>query len=322
MDETDMRLLDEMQASFPLERRPWDALGEMVGVPGWEVLERVRALKSEGIIRQISPIFDTRALGYRSSLVAAAVEPRRLEEAASVVNEYPGVSHNYEREHRFNLWFTIAVPPGRSLEEEVARLVSEAGIREYRLLPTIRMFKIGVQLRMGSGSIRKARQHERKQSPPLSDRDKMFVKVLQDDIPLSEEPFGAAAARLGVSQEEVLSWLRLAQESGWMRRFAAVLRHRKAGFVANGMVCWRVPDDRIEQAGVAAATFPEVSHCYQRPTYPDWPYNLFTMVHGKSRAECEQVAKRISTAIDVKDYTILYSVREFKKERIRYFECE
>jgi len=322
LDEIDRQLLDEMQASFPLERRPWDTLGEIVGIPGREVLARVRALKSMGIIRQISPIFDTRALGYRSSLVAAAVEPGRLEDAASVVNEHPGVSHNYEREHRFNLWFTIAVPPGRSLEEEVARLAGEAGIREYRLLPTIRMFKIGVQLKMSSGSVRKARGRKRKQSPPLTDRDKMFVRVLQDDIPLIEEPFGDAAVRLGVGQEEVLSWLRLAQENGWMRRFAAVLRHRKAGFVANGMVCWRVPEDRIEQIGAAAAAFPEVSHCYQRPTYPDWPYNLFTMIHGKSKAECEEIARRISAATGARDYTILYSVREFKKERIRYFECE
>jgi len=322
LDRVDKMLLDRLQEEFPLERKPWDTLGADLGISGGEVLERVRTLKSRGIIRQISPIFDTRALGYESSLVAAAVDSERIEEAASVINEHPGVSHNYERNHRFNLWFTVAVPPGVSLEEEVAALAKKAGIEKYRLLPTIRLFKIGVRLKIGGGG-RRPSEHSapraKRKAPPLSPRDREFVRVLQEDIPLVEEPFADAAERLGVAQEEVFSWLKLARENGWMRRFAAVFRHRKVGFVANGMVCWRVPEGWIEEAGRKAAEFPEVSHCYQRPTYPDWPYNLFTMVHGRSREECEAVAERISSAIGVEDYTILYSTREFKKERVRYF---
>ncbi len=319
LDETDRKILDEMQVAFPMERRPWEVLGKRLGMPSGEVLERVRRLKEEGIIRQTSPIFDTRALGYSSGLVAASVPSERIEEIAAVLNEHPGVSHNYERDHRFNLWFTIAVPPGESLEEEVARLTERAGIREYRILPAIRVFKIGVRLKIGDSGRTPETSPRRKSSPPLSERDRKFVRVLQDDLPWMEEPFAPAAERLGATQEEVLAWLDLARENGWMRRFAAVLHHRKAGFTANGMVCWRVPEEHIEEAGRKAAAFPEVSHCYQRPTCPDWPYNLFTMIHGRSKVECEETARCISEAIGVKDYVILYSTREFKKERVKYF---
>jgi len=149
LDEIDKQLLNQMQFDFPLSRSPWEALGEGVGLNGAPVLARVIALKESGIIRQVSAIFDTKALGYTSTLVAARVPDARLEEAAAVVSTHTGVSHNYKREAEFNLWFTLAVPPGESLDEHLKRLADEARFEDFLALPTIRTFRIGVKLDVG-----------------------------------------------------------------------------------------------------------------------------------------------------------------------------
>ncbi len=332
LDDLDRRLLNRLQRAFPLTATPWEALGEALGVDGAEVLSRVRRLKEAGYIRQISAIFDTKALGYKSSLVAARVAPERIEEAAAVLNRHPGVSHNYQREHPFQLWFTLAVPPGESLEAHVERLAREAGLEAVRLLPTLRLYKIGVTLEMEKDerTLHRERREEgvRRREvdpaalPPLTERDRAFVRVLQEDLPLEPRPFDVWAARLGVPVEEVFAWMEAMKAQGRMRRFAAILRHRRAGFRANGMIVWRVPEEIVDEVGLRAAAFPQVTHCYRRPTYPDWPYNLFTMVHARSREACEAIAREMSRELGIDEYAILYSTREFKKTRVRYFTEE
>ena len=145
------------------------------------------------------------------------------------------------------------------------------------------------------------------------------MRALQGDIDIVPQPFTIAAQRLGVSQEEVFAWLREAAAAGWLRRVAAVLHHRRAGHPANGMVVWRVPPQRLEDVAALASAFPQVSHCYQRPTFPDWPYALFTMIHARSEEECRAIAEDISGRTGITDYAILFSTHEYKKERVRYF---
>jgi DNA-binding Lrp family transcriptional regulator len=148
------------------------------------------------------------------------------------------------------------------------------------------------------------------------------VRTLQGDLPLTERPFRDAAARLEVTEEHLLEVARELDRRGVMRRFGAVLRHRRAGFTANGMACWVVPEDRVIDAGRGAAAFPQVSHCYQRPAYPPrWPYTLFTMVHGRERDEVEETAERIHQEIGPAEHVILYSQKEYKKKRVQYFEA-
>ena len=324
MDGADRELLNEIQWTFPLVPRPFDAIAEKSGMPPGEVKERLLRLKAEGVLRQLSAIFDTRRLGYTSSLVAMEVEPGRLEEVAARINRHPGVSHNYERDHRFNLWFTLAVPPGSSLEDELARFGALEGVRGTRMLPTLKLFKIGVKLDMVDGKRSEVRPTEEKKkvrdeafSP--TERDKEFVRELQKDLEIVDEPFAAAAARLGVTHEELFARMRRYEEIGVMRRFAAILRHRQAGFAANGMIVWRVPEGRIGEVGGTLGSFPQVSHCYQRPTYPDWPYNVFSMIHCRTRGEAKEVAEAIRAQVRVDDYRILFSSREFKKTRVEYF---
>ncbi|HZR98261.1 MAG TPA: AsnC family transcriptional regulator [Chloroflexota bacterium] len=326
MDDLDKELLNILQMNLPLTPTPYAAMGEQLGLPEAEVIARVGALKQARVLRQVSAIFDTRKIGYRSSLVAMRVAPERLPQAARVINEHPGVSHNYERNHAFNLWFTVAVPPPSTVEEHVNALHEKAGAEATRILQTLKLFKIGVKLDMTGksditardpGSVR--RQADWNVGQALSALDIQLVRELQQDLLLEPRPFLPAATRLGLTEEALLAEARRMMEQGTMRRFAAVLYHRRAGFKANAMGVWRAPEDRVEEYGFEMAAFAAVSHCYQRPIYPDWPYNIFTMVHGHTPEECERVLRAISEATGLTDYVSLYSTREYKKTRVEYF---
>ncbi len=323
MDARDRHLLDFLQKSVPLVPRPFKAIGRELGISESEALSRTKQLKGKGFIRQIGPIFSSRRLGYRSTLAAFHVEPERLEDTAALVSAHPGVSHNYSRHHTYNLWFTLTLPPDQDVAREVARLARESGVSDYLNLPSLRLFKIGVHFDMsneGTSSGAKTSTSEHGPSTPLTDFERDVVRALQGHMPLVPRPFDDAAASLGVTTEELLVTARDLNQKGIMRRFSAVLKHRKAGFKANGMACWVVPEQHIVEAGTAAAAFPSVSHCYQRPAYPpQWPYTLFTMVHGRSRQDVEHVVERIHQEIGPVEHTILYSQREFKKERVQYF---
>jgi len=323
VDDTDKKLLAALQRDVPVLFRPWDALAEPLGLTGDEMLRRVRALKDDGVIRQISAIFDTRSLGYQSSLVAATCDPQREEAVAAVINEHPGVSHNYARNHAYNLWFTIAVSPQSrlGLEKTVRILQERSGASEMRLLPTLRLFKIGVELDIENAGDSKGevRYSEAQRSAPtlLTPREIEFVRVMQRDLALVPEPFAAT----GFALEELQQMTAAMKASGRMRRYSAVLRHRKAGFGANAMGVWaaRGSDADILAAGEAMARFKSVSHCYLRPTYPDWPFNLFTMIHGRSAEDCEAVLAEISRETGITEHTALYSTKEYKKTRVEYF---
>lgn len=328
------KLLNVVQEEVPLAPRPFHAIGERVGVSEPETIEMIRDLKGgeRPIIRQISAIFDTKALGYRSSLVAASVPEERLEEAAGVINLHPGVSHNYQRNHLYNLWYTVAVPPDSKLglEGTIDILHRESGATQTRLMPTLRLYKIGVRLNLGGDDIasRSNRpmftEEDREAAAGLAvtDEDKRMIAVLQQDLPIIERPYDAWAQQAGVSLDSLLQAAKRYESERRMRRFSAVLHHREAGFKSNGMGVWIVPPEKQEQFGQTAATFSAVSHCYLRPTYPDWPYSMFTMVHAQSQEACDAVLEAISKATDVRQYAALYSSKEFKKVRVKYFTRE
>jgi DNA-binding Lrp family transcriptional regulator len=321
LDATDRRLLNALQSSFELVERPFLAVARALGIEEDEVLRRTQALRDSGVLRHLSPIFDVFRLGYKSALIAISVDPARIEEAAAVISAHPGVSHNYAREHAFNIWFVLAIPREHDFEATVASLASRAGASRHIVLPALRLFKIAVEYDMvGKVTASKpATARPRRARRELTPDERALVRVCQDDLPVTAHPWRDAAAQLGVSESDVVARLRAMQDEGILRRFAAVLRHGEAGFSANGMACWRVPEDRIEAVGEQLAADSRVSHCYWRPTFPDWPYPLFSMIHCESRDEVATVVRELSQKVGIDDYEILWSAREFKKERVRYF---
>jgi len=326
LDERDKRLLNLMQGSFPLAARPYAHVAGMAGVGEEEVMRRVQRLLDERIVRQVTPIFDTRVLGYQSMLVAAKVDADNPHRAAKIVNSHPGVSHNYLRNHDFNMWFTLATEPGSKLglEGTLAVLQELTGAESVRQLPTLKLFKIRMDLEMEKGTkdLAAAGEAQDPMNPDpieLSELDIAVIRVLQGDMPVIPEPYAPAAAELGIPQEALLEHLRSMEERKALRRVAAILFHRRAGFSANGMGVWNVPEDRIMEIAPLMASFRGISHCYQRPTYEDWPYSVFTMAHGRSKGECDAILDSIAEESGIEDRSTLYSSTEFKKIRLLYF---
>ena len=329
LDDADRKLLNLMQGSFPLEPRPFARVAELAGRTEEDVLARVQALLDDRIIRQVTPIFDTRALGYSSMLVAAKVDPEHPHRAAQVINAHPGVSHNYLRNHEFNLWFTIATEPDSKLglEGTLEVLAREAGAESVRQLPTLKLFKIRMDLEM-EGDTQALANPGVAEDPvqldaqPYDDFDVAVIRALQGDMPVVPEPYAPAAAELGIAQEKLLEHLAGMKERGLLRRVAAILFHRRAGFSANGMGVWKVPEEQILEIGPRMAAFRGISHCYQRPTYQDWPYSVFTMAHGRSKDECDAILDAIAEETGIHERATLYSSTEFKKIRLLYFTDE
>ena len=326
LTDTDKRLLNLMQGRFPIGERPYRDVAIEAGITEDAAIAAVQRLLDERIIRQVTPIFDTRALGYSSMLVAAKVDPDNPWRAATIINAHPGVSHNYLRNHEFNIWFTIATEPGSKLglEGTLDVLAREAGAESVRQLPTLKLFKIRMDLEMegGTDALAKAAgavEPAETEPQPYDEFDQAVIRALQGDMPVVPEPYAPAAADLGIAQVQLLKHLRGMQERRLLRRVAAILFHRRAGFSANGMGVWKVPDERILELGMRMASFRGISHCYQRPTYADWPYSVFTMAHGRSKEECDAILDSIAADTGITERSTLYSSTEFKKIRLLYF---
>ncbi len=332
LDDADKRLMNLLQSNFPLDPEPFAHVATAAELELDDVLARTQRLLDGRIIREITPIFDTRALGYESMLVAAKVDGEHPQRAAQIVNSYPGVSHNYLRTHDFNLWFTIATPPDSELglAGTLEVLMRETGAESMRELPTLTLFKINMNLEMEKGTdalaaaaVEAAPPRELDAQPYDAD-DIALIRALQGPMAAVERPYDEAAAELGISTEAMLERLRGMVDRKILRRVAAILYHRRAGFSANGMGVWKVPEDEIMETGARMASFRGVSHCYQRPTYEDWPYSVFTMAHGRSKEECDAVLDSIAEdcGIGPDGRATLYSSTEYKKIRLRYFTDE
>jgi siroheme decarboxylase len=325
LDNIDKQILNDIQWSFPLADKPFLELAKKYHISEDEIIQRIKILKDTGIIRQISAIFDTRKLGYKSALVAFAVDKNKIDNVANEINKHPGVSHNYERNHEYNIWFTLAVPPDGDMKADLDKMAALEGVLKYRVLPTLKMYKIGVKLDMVNDDPEKPNPNDDVKNletkiEKISGLDKEYIRQLQKDIEIVKEPFKTIAENLGIASSELFNKIKEYENIGIMRRFAAILRHRQAGFTANGMIVWKIPEEKVDEKGLKIASFPQVSHCYRRPVYPDWEFNLFSMIHARTIEAAEKIAKEISTVIGMEDYKILFSSREFKKERVRYFE--
>ncbi len=319
--EDDKRLLDEIQLDLPLVSRPFEAIGRNCGLGETNVIDRLERLISSGIIREISAILDAKKIGYKGTLVAARVDTGSIDEVAARINSHPGVSHNYLRDHDYNMWFTLTVAEEEDFGKEIDALAGREPMA-YLILPAIKTFKIRVNFQLSSSPGKRARAHRSHGANPKKPTavDRALLALLQENIPINSEPWRHVSRELGVDEAGLFSRIRRMKQAGAIRRISGVLRHRRIGFSANGMACFDIDESRVAEAGRKAAEFPGVSHCYQRQTYPQWPYSLFAMVHGKARSETDAAIRTIAERIECRNYIALYSSRELKKERVKYFK--
>ncbi|MCX6076089.1 MAG: Lrp/AsnC family transcriptional regulator [Campylobacterales bacterium] len=315
-------ILSRIQKQFPLVARPFKVIADELNMDEDEVISILQDEKKNGIIRQTSAIFDTKRLGYNSSLVAFKIPNEKIDDAVKIINSHPGISHNYERNHDFNIWFTVAVGPDSTLglDKTVAIIAKLTQAQDYIMLPTLKLFKISVKLDTTGNDEKKERVkrvvHSEMELTPLHHE---IIQRIQYDIEIIAEPFKKIVEELNIDYNRLFEILQELQEAGIMRRFASILNHRKAGFNANAMVVWDVNEEHGNEIGEKAAAFSAVSHCYLRPKYPNWQYNLFTMVHGKSVEETNGIIEEMAKEIESNSHMPLYSSREFKKVRIEYF---
>lgn len=333
MDSIDRSLLNLMQTNFPISTRPYLDLANQIGITEEEAWKRVNALRDNGIIRRLGGVFDSHRLGYKSTLCAAKVPEDKIEILSDMLMKVPGVTHNYLRNHQYNVWFTLIAPSQQEVDKILTKVKELIGREEVYSLPAIRVFKINVDFDFSLEEPRASGMEynyklrgtapgafDVKPSPyPMEEKDKELVRGLQGDIPRSLTPFAEISAELGWEEEQLLDRTKNLLENRVIRRFGAVLRHQKAGFTANAMGVWQVPEEQIGKIGEIMTTFREVSHCYQRPALADWPYNLFSMIHGRSRDECERIMRKIAQKTGINDYDMLFSIKEFKKSSMQYY---
>ena len=318
-------ILLRIQKNIPLTPKPFESIANELGISEKEVIAIIKSQKEQKIIRQTSAIFDTKSLGYKSSLIAFEVNENKIDEAVKIINAHPGISHNYERNHKFNIWFTIAITPDTKmgLQKTVEKLAKLTKANDFIILPTLKLFKISVKLdTTGKESKREEVKKIKKIKIEMTPLHLAVVKLLQNDIEIKSEPFEDIIKELNITYEKFFQIIDELQKSGIMRRFASILNHRRAGFNANAMVVWDIDAKKGEEIGKIAASFSAVSHCYLRPKYDNWTYNLFTMIHAKTEKETNSVIKAIEKEIEFKSNMPLYSLREFKKVRIKYFSSE
>ena len=325
LDTIDKNLLNIIQAEFPLSREPFAALGLHLSIDSEEVIRRIKQLKTGEIIRYIGPVFNPGKLGYRTTLAAMKVDAERLDEAGRIIGTHPMVSHCYERDHDFNLWFTLAMPIAGDTESEVHNLGKKVRAKTTLNLPAVKTFKIGAYFNLGDHNTSAPSTVTNHNMPQykaieLSPIDRSVISESQQDLPLIEKPFDQISARAGIDADKFLSHCQALLQRGVMRRFSASVSHNKLGFTANAMACWIATSDMVDAAGKKIAMFSEVSHCYERRTNSIWHHNLFAMIHADCKETCRAIADKICsvTGLDKKELILLFSTKEVKKTRLRY----
>jgi len=329
-------LCNVLQEDLPICWQPFDDLAKYLGTDEKTLLQEIEQLKKHGLIRRMRALINYRALGLISTLVTAHVPQETLQAVAEAVNAFENVSHNYLRRHHYNLWFTLQARNTKDIDLTLSNLSGRFDL-DFHSLPVERVFKLDVRFdtdREGTtadGLLQDVTQVQKDTffrsdtldpaqagTVELNENRKRILSGLQEELRLTSEPFDFLCNE-NLKEEDVLRIINELIDKGVIRRIAAVIDHRKLGFVANVMFAGQVPQDRIVEAGESLARFGIVSHCYERRTFEDWPYNLFAMMHARSMGEIQHVINRFVEAEKIDSFELLPTAKELKKQPVKYF---
>jgi DNA-binding Lrp family transcriptional regulator len=312
MDDLDRRLLIVLQQPIPLQRRPFETMAKTAGTDEASLLLRIHRLKESGAIRSISAIFDKKSLGYKTLLVLMRIPEAMLEKAGTTVAAHPGVWQAYQRPCEFNLWFALGVPARETIEEHVRRLHRLAHADQTLILPVLKRYK-PVEMdgfeRDLSGAVAEA----------LPIREKAVMQVLQEEFPLTDEPFKHLAARVELHESELLHVIYALQSAGYFKGIHASL-HLGSGSAGTNTLVWQIPEEKMDQAGRILAGSRDILTCYQRPFYAAFPYSLFATMKSKSEKDIEVLAREMEDRLGKWPHRVLTQAHEIKKTRLRLFD--
>ena len=319
--ECSREILNIIQERFPVCERPYHSIAEMVGCGEEEVFRTISQLRKDGVIRRIGGVFVSERLGYTSRLCCGILPPEELggyEEYTAHINS---LTHNYVRSHRYNIWLTLIAESPDAVADTLFDITENTALHSVHVLSALKKYKIRTYFPMESGArvFAAGKQRLCRRVNTLDFDTKRVIATIQDDLPYSAEPFADWADFLGISCGELISRVEEMRDNGVMRRFGAILRHQKAGFVENAMVVFAVPHETADQAGEMLARFDEVSHCYEREPFSDFPYNLYAMVHARSAVKMSVSLEKLAQAAGTDKYIVLRSEKELKKTSMKYF---
>lgn len=331
MDSAELALINEFQRDFPLERAPFIGIARRIGTTEQRVLEMLRRLNDRGVISRVGPVFRPNSIGV-STLAAMAVPDSRLNEVAELVSGFSEVNHNYEREHRFNLWFVVTAADAASLDKVLQEIGHKSGC-QVMSLPLVEDYHIDLGFDLlernegrgmrDEGSMRRVSTHP--SSLRSHSSDTAFIAAIQDGIPLVSRPYAEIAESAGMTEARVIERLAAWLADGVIRRIGIIVRHHELGYRANAMVVWNIPDERVDMAGQCIAQSGWVSLCYRRPRrLPEWPYNLFCMIHGRERGAVLEKLERLRMRCGLGScaHEVLFSRQRFKQRGARYAQVQ
>lgn len=314
------RLVNDFQREFPLSTRPFGEIADRLDWNEAAVLEALAELSASGVVSRVGPVIRPNMVGV-SALAAMAVPAERLTQVAGIVSRRPEVNHNYEREHRFNLWFVVAADNADALDATVRRIETENGL-PVMILPMLDDYYIDLGFDLdGSASKPGPYIASGECAAEMDDVDRVLLRTVQDGLPLVSRPYQSVGNMAGMTEGDVRTRLGGLIANGVIKRFGVIVRHHECGYRHNAMVVWDVPDDAVRAAGERLAGMDAVRLCYRRPRRPpDWPYNLFCMIHGRDRDAVNDEVERVTAAARLtgRPRDVLFSVRRFKQRGARY----
>lgn len=321
------KLLNDFQRNFPLNPLPFEQIATALNTSTEVVIEKLKQLQKQGAVSRVGPVFSPNSVGV-STLAAMAVPATELEQVAGIVNAFEQVNHNYEREHAYNLWFVVTAEDQALLTQALDDIQQQAGYPVLSL-PLLKEYHIDLGFRMQLGDsieINEVDSSQQHCEPPLSMDERIasaedLIEVIQQGLPLIARPYQAIAERLGWSEEMVIKKLQHMIDTGIIKRLGVVVRHHELGYRSNAMVVWDVPDQKVDRLGAKLGMQDCVTLCYQRPRrLPDWPYNLFCMVHGRDREEVLECISNMAEGLGMEHiaHTVLFSGQRFKQRGARY----
>ena len=322
--DSETKIINRIQKDVPLVKDPFSAIGDELNLKPEDVRKIIKELKERRVIRNIAGIFNATSLGYDSSLVAMSIPDDSIEKAVSIINSHPGVSHNYQRDHELNIWFTLAETNKETLKETVEKIAETIHASKSLIFENEKLFKIGLMLAVGSNKGHKTNNSLKvADSKSFTEEEKKIVLLLQQDLPVEENPFQVLIDnhRSSLSVNTIIDTGNRLKNEGFMRRYSAVVRHMETGYTDNAMTAWKpLNGTTIEEIVEPFKDEPSISHLYQRTVYPGiWEHPLFAMIHGRNKEELQGIIKRLSEKTGITDYLILRTTRELKKEKVIYF---